>query len=203
MYIKKASRIANLTDARYFAAQGVHYLGFCLEEGNAHFIEPSAMRAIREWVEGPRIVGEFERASASVVRESAAFFGLDAVEVGHWETLSELAGLEVLLRLSGFSRPEEVAFVWEQAQPYAAYLVVELSREGAWAATQDTGRAAAWRQLCAQVPLLLDAPLPARMMVGLLEAVQPAGFAVSGSAEERPGVKSFEEVDALFDALNT
>ncbi|MCS7035067.1 MAG: hypothetical protein RMJ33_13595 [Saprospiraceae bacterium] len=197
----KASSIANLTDARYFAARQVSYLGFCLEEGHPRFIEPGDLQAIRAWVEGPKIVGEFERSPAEVVREAAAFFGLDAVEVSRLELLPDLVGLEVLLRLADVARPEAAAAAWEQAQPHAAYLLVALTREGAKAVLQDAIVASTWRQLCAQTPVLIDAPLPANAMAALLEAVQPTGFAISGSAEERPGFKSFEEVDALFEAL--
>lgn len=197
----KASRIANLTDARYFAAREVSYLGFCLEEGRAHFIEPGIMRAIREWVEGPRVVGEFEHSPAEVVREAASFFALDAVEVSRLELLPELAGLEVLLRLSSVEGPEAVAAAWAQAQPYATCLLVELTPESAREAMQTSSVTDAWQQVCAQVPVLLDAPLPAEDLATLLRAVQPAGFAVSGSDEERPGFKSFEEIDALFEAL--
>lgn len=197
----KASRIANLTDARYFAAREVSYLGFCLEEGHANFIEPGVMRAIREWVEGPRVVGEFEHSSAEVVREAASFFALDTVQVSRMELLPELAGLEVLLRLSGIENPEAVAAAWEQAQPYAVCLLVELTSESARAAVRARSVTDAWQQVCAQVPVLLDAPLPVGDLAALLRAVQPVGFAVGGSDEERPGFKSFEQIDALFEAL--
>ncbi|MBP6828235.1 MAG: N-(5'-phosphoribosyl)anthranilate isomerase, partial [Saprospiraceae bacterium] len=77
----KASRITNLTDARYFAAKEVDFLGFNLEEGTEDYLDPIYMKAIREWVEGPQIVGEFSAGSADVVREYASFFGLDAVQI--------------------------------------------------------------------------------------------------------------------------
>ncbi len=201
MYVK-ASRIANLTDARYFAAREVTYLGFCLDEHSAYFIEPAQMKAIREWVAGPRIVGEFEQSSAAVVREAAKFFALDAVQVSQVGWLSELQGLEVILRLEKVEKPDAIASLLEHTAPQVAFFQVEMTASAAQAAARDAIVAEAWRQLCVRVPVLLDAPLPANEMVALLTAVQPAGFALSGSAEERPGFKSFEDVDALFEALN-
>ena len=55
----KASQITNLTDARYFAAWGVEWLGFGLESGQDYFVTTAQMAAIKEWVEGPKMVGEF------------------------------------------------------------------------------------------------------------------------------------------------
>jgi len=44
----KASQITNLTDARYFAAWEVEWLGFNFDEGSAHYIPPVEMKAIKE-----------------------------------------------------------------------------------------------------------------------------------------------------------
>jgi len=201
MYVK-ASRITNLTDARYFAARGVTYLSFCLEERSVHFIEPAQMRAIREWVTGPRIVGEFDYFTAVEVREAAAFFSLDAVQVGCLDLLPALKGLEVLLRVGPVEGPEALSpFLKEQRGQPPAFYAVELTPQAAWAALNNTAQAQAWREIGTRLPLLLEATLPTDAFIALLSVVQPAGFSISGSAEERPGVKSFDEVDALFEAL--
>ena len=44
----KATAVMNLTDARYFAAKEVDYLGFNLEEGTEGYLDPMYMKAIRE-----------------------------------------------------------------------------------------------------------------------------------------------------------
>jgi phosphoribosylanthranilate isomerase len=46
----KASRVTNLTDARYFAARGASYIGFNLEEGTEDYLDPIYMKAIKEWL---------------------------------------------------------------------------------------------------------------------------------------------------------
>ena len=86
----KASRITSLTDARYFAAKEVDYLGFNLEEGTENYLDPMHMKAIREWVEGPKILGEFATATPHFAAEAAAFFELDAVQLNLGEHLSDL-----------------------------------------------------------------------------------------------------------------
>ncbi|MCS6929782.1 MAG: hypothetical protein NZM43_09820 [Saprospiraceae bacterium] len=200
MYIK-ASHIANLTDARYFAAREVNYLGFCLEENSPTSIEPAAMKAICAWVEGPSIVGEFGQADADVIRAAVEFFDLDAVQTSRLEVLPALKELEVIFQISKVDQPEDVAPILKSARPFAAFFLVELSESAARMALKDERVVQSWSALCNQAPLLFDIPLPALQTATLITAIQPAGFSLRGSAEERPGFKSFDEIDALFEAL--
>ncbi|HMX39199.1 MAG TPA: hypothetical protein PKD78_02690, partial [Saprospiraceae bacterium] len=108
----KASGVTNLSDARYFAAREVRFLGFNLDEGSAGYVEPSMLHAIREWVEGPLIVGEFSAAPIELVREAASFYRLDAVQVStdqHQPVLASLEGLTVLLHLPPDGTPDTAA----------------------------------------------------------------------------------------------
>jgi phosphoribosylanthranilate isomerase len=193
----KASRITNLTDARYFAAKEVAFLGFNLEEGTPDYLEPMYMKAIREWVEGPKVVGEFLHSPAEVVREAAAFFGLDAVEVSPRIALAPLNGLEVLLRVSANTDQTDRAVqdLFQAAAPFVEYYILDLTHAD-W-----RSRLALWQQLCANYTVLLHTTEPAATLPELIEALQPAGLSLSGGEEEKVGVKLFEDVDAVFDWL--
>lgn len=196
----KASSITNLTDARYFAAREVAYLGFNLEENSGDYLDPMYMKAIREWVQGPKIVGEFNRTPASVVRESAAFFGLEAVQVPLLDNLHDLAGLEVILYLSGGTSPEALASVLHRVAPSVACFLLDFSTPELTTSLQGE-QSDAWKNLFAKYPVLLDVQLPADELPALLQKLNPAGLALRGGAEERAGVKSFEEIDAIFEVL--
>ncbi len=118
-----ASSITNLTDARYFAAREVDFLGFNFEAGTPGYLDPMYMKAMREWVEGPRIAGEFSRAAAAVVREAAEFYGLDAVLLrgrAYLPELPTLAGLTVLLEADASRGIDAVTTVFQQAGPWVA-----------------------------------------------------------------------------------
>jgi len=54
----KASSITNLTDARYFAAMLVDYLGFQLDLSHDERINSEEFHGIKAWVEGPKIVAQ-------------------------------------------------------------------------------------------------------------------------------------------------
>ncbi|MFN0014947.1 MAG: hypothetical protein ACKVU2_10400 [Saprospiraceae bacterium] len=198
----KASSITNLTDARYFAAKEVAFLGFGLEEGTDGYLDPMYMKAIREWVQGPRIVGEFDQAPAAYVREAAAFFGLDAVQVTNPNVLPDLQGIETILLVSGTERADDLEPLLQQSIPFATRFLLDFSTPGLSDALLGT-QADAWKNLFARYPVLLDINVPVQSLPGLLQTLRPAGLALRGGAEERVGIKSFDEVDAIFDCLES
>ena len=89
----KASQVTNLTDARYFAAWEVEWLGFNFDQGSEHYIQPQSMKAIKEWVEGVQVVGEFSLASAEDINSAIELLDLDAVQVGMFTETSVLEAI--------------------------------------------------------------------------------------------------------------
>ncbi len=194
----KASRITNLTDARYFAAKEVDFLGFNLEEGTDAYLDPMYMKAIREWVQGPKITGEFSRSPAPVVREYASFFGLDAVQVtqAHRVQLPELEGLTVILALEPGAEPDSLEQMFHECAPYVAYFLVQFNP-----GTSPLQETEFWRKCAASYPLLLGGDIPGAEMPAILEQICPAGIGFTGGEEEQVGVKSFDEIEEIFELL--
>ncbi len=197
----KASHITNLTDARYFAAKDVQFLGFNLEAGTDGYLDPMYMRAIREWVEGPLIVGEFSQSPIAEVREAAAFFALDAVQVSasYLPELAVLEGLTVLLAVEADQETRALEALFQQAAPYTAHFVVHFSAKNN--AFPLAGQTEFWANLCAQYSILLHWDGPVAEFPALLAALQPAGLSLASGGEEQVGVKSFEEIEEVFDWL--
>lgn len=196
--IIKAARITNLTDARYFAAKDVAFLGFNLEEGTEGYLDPIYMKAMREWVEGPGIVGEYVHAPAEVVAESARFFALDAVQVpirNHSDNLDILAGVQVILHLEWPVLASDLLQICANKAAFVAYFLLDITPEH-WPIHKDL-----LKTLCAQYPVLLQIELPTETVQTILEEINPAGLNLSGGAEEKVGVKSFDELDTIFDFL--
>ena len=54
-----ASNIRNLTDARYFAAWMVEYMSFDITANSQAFIGPSNITEIIDWLAGPEFIGNF------------------------------------------------------------------------------------------------------------------------------------------------
>ena len=61
--IVKAGSITNLTDARFFAAYDVDFIGFNFDPKSPDYISPQNALAIKGWITGPKIVAELIRIS--------------------------------------------------------------------------------------------------------------------------------------------
>lgn len=196
----KASRITNLTDARYFAAKEVDFLGFNLEDGTPGYLDPVYMKAIREWVQGPKIVGEFDRTPAATVLEAANFYDLDAVQVTRTADLESLAGLELILAVPAVPDLPTLERLFATQAPFVTWFLLDFTAapEATAALSEQT---AGWRNLFANYPTLLDLDVPAADLPTLMNALQPLGLALRGGEEEQVGVKSFDTIEAVFDAL--
>ncbi len=200
----KSSRIAHLTDARYFAAKEVDYLGFNLEEGTEGYLDPMYMKAIREWVEGPKIVGEFRSTPTRVVREAAAFFGLDVVQVfaqNHGAHLAELEGLEVILEIG--VGEQGLPFSMLELQAFTAYADIFLFNFSDTKISKSTFYAEKgfWHEVFSLRPSLLQADIPAGDWPEILEMLGLAGLSLVGGEEEQVGVKSYDQIDDIFESL--
>jgi phosphoribosylanthranilate isomerase len=198
----KASRLTNLTDARYFAAKDVQFLGFNLEAGTPGYLDPMYMRAIREWVQGPLIVGEYAHAPVAEVREAAAFFGLDAVQVTaqYGPDLLQLAGLTVLLTVDADQDAATLEDLFRQAAPYVRHFILQFSTKND-IETSLGYEAEFWKKICTTYSVLLHWDGLAADLPGLLETWPLAGLSLTGGDEQQVGVKSFDEIEEIFEWL--
>lgn len=79
--IVKAGSITNLTDARFFAAFDVDYIGFCFDPQSPDYISPQNALAIKGWITGPKIVAEFANQDVDNINNIIQFFEPDIIEV--------------------------------------------------------------------------------------------------------------------------
>jgi phosphoribosylanthranilate isomerase len=206
----KVSSVSNLTDARYFAAKEVAWLGFCLQPGSSLYITPSNMLAIREWVGGVLSVGEFGMASGDDLMSAAVNYRLDAVQVGMFtplETLESLQGQTTIFR-EVVVQPDSTASSLRAEIQRAAHLVENT------VLSFLPGRIS-WRQLragkpfdveelqalCHDFQVFLELQWDSATLEEALRLVKPYGIVLHGGDEEKTGVKSFDELDELFEIL--
>jgi phosphoribosylanthranilate isomerase len=205
----KASSIQNLTDARYFAAWHVEWLGFSLELGHANYTRPQDVKEIKDWLVGPKIVGEFGFAQlVEEIEEAVTLLNLDAIQ------LSPFTEVALLERLQGHTILQEYSIAaWteladfkkraEQVGHLVDYFILDLAQHGlTWAALQRDSNALELLQfLCQEYALLLQIVCPPDQLGDFIATVQPHGLNLRGGEEERVGVKSFDDLDAVFETL--
>jgi len=206
----KASQITNLTDARYFAAWEVEWLGFNFDKGSENYIQPQVMKAIKEWVEGPKLVGEFSFASAEDIRIAKEMLELDMVQVGMF------VGEEVLKGLEGVPVIKEIVFHDEmtledlenhlqQFEPYLEFFLLNFDKNGITWEMIKNGQAKIspddLLKISQKHKMILSINFSGSTLSEILLLEGLVGINVVGGEEEKVGVKSFDELDEIFETL--
>ncbi len=169
----KVNKIEHLTDARYFAAAGVDYMGFQLDApGTNNEEEIRKIAAIKEWVSGPQIFVSAAKATEDIL-ENAFAKGIEIIEVSEKTALFGLDGFEWFLQTNKFDG--QLPKYHQQILPYQNWL--------------DAGKPKCW---------IKDFPLDD---ASKLAEDNILGLQIDGSAQEKTGLKSFELYDKLFESI--
>ena len=205
----KAGSVSNLTDARYFAALEVDWIGFNFERGHADFIDPVQAKAMIEWLEGPRFVGEFGSHTAEEVAMAIQNLDLDEIQlspitdaaIGNGQPVPVLREIVVDRDTTELDLSEYVARAGSNVEAF----VLDFSRNGiAWSALRDDTLRIPMHFLqtfCNRQRVIVDLPILPQEVDEMLELLMPYGLQVKGGAEEKVGYKSYEELDDLFEVL--
>lgn len=204
----KAGSITNLTDARYFAAREVEWLGFPIGMGEG-LIEPLQVKAIAEWVDGVKIVGEFGISKPDEILALCSQIGLDTVQVGMFflpSDLPELQNLTVIKELvAGFDFSESaIETHLAECADHCDYFLLNLSAEGhTWQQVENGVPFSAdfLKSLCKKYNIILQIDCLPDEVAKVLAEIRPYALSLSGGEEEKVGVKSFDELDGILDNL--
>lgn len=204
----KVSTITNLSDARYFAAQfNVEWLGFCLDEGSSDFMPAHLIMALSEWVVGPKITGEFGLQNEEQILDAINKIGLQAIQLPMFSTVDtqKIRSIVPVIR--------EIVVEKNAATTALDKLIGEMGDssdfilldfgKNSWSLNELLGHrdiSLDWLQrLCQKHNILIAVDYNPIQMQSLIEAVNPYGLCVKGGEEERPGYKSYDELNAFFD----
>ncbi len=207
--IVKAAEVSHLTDARYFAAWEVAYLGFPI--GTAGISLPE-VEAIRAWIEGPQIVGEWSPTDALPTAEDLATYRLDALQLSQIHTPMEIAAaaqiyeLPIWVEMIPAPSPtlaEDIRQFLEARKQFADCFVLNFAKAGIqWAALLDSTPITlqSLQTITANYPILLE--ISGTSPSSALQALPAlAGFSVRGGEEEKVGFKDFDELADFFEDL--
>lgn len=204
----KASSVTNLTDARYFAAWETEWLGFNLNTGSEYYIQPNTMKAIKEWVDSVKVVGEFDLQEAEEILAAADMLELDAVQVGTFssqETLQALYEQEVpVIKEVVVQDTGEFGAITAQLQAqevWVSHFLFDFQKNGiTWPDLLEDGLPEL-KDIAQTYPILVAMDVSAEQLETMLEELPINGISVRGGAEEKVGYKSFDELDDLFEAI--
>ncbi len=170
--IIKAGAITHLTDARFFAAYEVCYLGFCFDPESPDYISPQEALAIKGWISGPKIVAEFNNQDTENVVNIIRYLEPDVAELSAQYSSEEIAVIEDTEVLLAYRTS------WEHRNDVPNNMLYVLLNN----APPDAALAQNWM-------LHTDSE----------SALQHTMLQVKGSPEKETGVKSFDDIADLLE----
>lgn len=166
--------ITNLTDARYFAAWGVDYLSYNMMEGSPYFLTLEKVQEISGWVEGPK-----------TLIETNAIEYLEGVD----GNILQDAYSSLPLTKEAFFRTSLSEI--EKGMPNGNFILK---------ITEDnlTNLQQLPQEKLLGCQLFLDIT---DLDFKVLDELPEHGLVIQGGEEEKVGVKSYDELDVLYEWL--
>lgn len=183
----KVGSITNLSDARYCAGMGVHMLGFVTHTSHDAYLSPSLFQEMRGWFSGPLVVAEvYGIANRKELEYINTAYRPDMLEGGINE-LEQLLSADLPYILNTENETlQDVQSVLASIQP-PAYLIcgpryseTELSR------------------LMEHYKVLFRLP---ELNASEYLHLPVTGFVLSGTDEERPGLKDYKNLSEILEML--
>ena len=184
--------INNLSDARYCAGMGADKLTFVLDPNLPDHLDAKAMKELAGWIAGVELIGEFDQLSAPEINALAAECALDAVLLRSFRTMEELAEIAppVYLELNMANLPGQQSSLPSSPVGFVIELPDETSLFSATLATLATQR-----------PLWLGPGLHPEHARKLATQFPLAGLVFASGNEVKPGLRDFDQLEAMFEAL--
>ncbi|EIM77845.1 hypothetical protein A3SI_05684 [Nitritalea halalkaliphila LW7] len=198
----KINQVSNLSDARYCSGMYVDLLGFCMEEGQENYVSPETFQEIAGWVSGVGFVAEFTVSHPdSILAKVQSLPQVTHIQVREAHHLPLLAGSSyTLIFAQKVEAAAEIEALNAKAQSFENQEML-LLLESETLSLADAAVREAIQGLAAKVPVLLGFDLQAETLEGTLAELQVKGIALSGGQEIAPGLKDFDELADILEAL--
>ncbi|MDB5233513.1 MAG: hypothetical protein JWR44_506 [Hymenobacter sp.] len=184
--------INNLSDARYCAGMGADKLTFVLDPALPGHLDPKTVKELAGWIAGVELIGEFDQLSAPEINALAAECALDAVVLRSPRTAAELAEI---------APPYYLELTFAAAAQAALASVTSLGWLVELPDNLDAGSQAALVKLGRELPLWLGPGLDPERARNLATQMQLAGLSFPSGDEVKPGLRDFDQLEAVFEAL--
>lgn len=205
----KASSVSNLTDARYFAAWHVEWLGFDLTYEGLKTLPLTEVKEIKDWIEGPKIVGEIDVLDVTESQQIIDFLALEYIQVGMFAPVEHLNSLNVSsiikeVIIEPTTTTAELKSHLNTYFDYVDYFLINFDKNSIdWESLQssDLLNTSHLKQICEQYEIFISFDFNANNTSELITNLNPLGISVKGGIEEKVGFKSFDELDEVFEFL--
>ncbi|MBK0402885.1 hypothetical protein I5M27_07795 [Adhaeribacter sp. BT258] len=193
--------INNLSDARYCAGMGADLMGFNLDASHADHITEAAFKEITGWVSGIQLVGEFDEASVTEINEKAFNLNLDFIQLNKTYLIDEIRKIEKPVIQKVFINKDTIETeLVEMLELYHSDVNGFLIYSTDFTTIDDTN-CRLLRDIANRYKVIIGFGVEKSNLDYILEEINPFGIGMQGSDEIRPGLKTFDELEEIFEAL--
>lgn len=192
------SNITNLGDARFAAAEGIQYIGFCFDPESSNYIPPVKAKEIMDWVSGVKTIAGFGKQSIESITEISTLLEADAMEFENdfLPDALQQAGLPVFKKINTDTfTPQQLQKELDSYAPFAKAFHL-------YSASCGQPDYAFVKSLCENYPVIWGYELNKENANTVLQHINPYAINLSGTNEEKTGLKDFDGLSELLELLN-
>lgn len=198
----KISNVNNLSDARYCAGMYVNLMGFSLDENSEYFVSPVEFKEITGWLSGLQYVAEFKLSHPDqllkTLQEYEGFEWIQVAEKHHLQLLENSGyGLIYSFTIKQAADWEDILAFSKSLGEHEILLNLEADKEDH--VSEEEVKMIG--KLAANCEVLLGFGFDATTISHILEATGIKGISMKGGHEIRPGIKDFDELADILEAL--
>jgi phosphoribosylanthranilate isomerase len=201
----KICGITRLEDARYCAAAGADYLGFIQVNSSPRRVDAETAREIIQWVHGPQTVGVFMDVSIDEVNRTAETAGFDLVQLHGSETPEMCRSVErpviKTLRVGEQTSAAQIVAFANRYREFATFLLLDTYDRWVPGGTGTSFQHSVAADAIGEANFFIAGGIHSGNVAGVVASLDPYGVDVASGVESAPGLKDFEKVDRLFEAL--
>ena len=188
IYVK---RITNLSDARYCAGMGADLLGFVASPGHEDYVSPVAFKEIMGWVSGPRRVVELTDLPAGGFDEVISNYSPDLIHIS-FNVSSSLIIPDFPFIIEAVDVVGSVSNLKKLGGTKIEFIVAASSRTDS----------EILKIKALNSNLLIAMGKNEALLAGMLTRTGAAGIVLQGSPELRPGLKDYDHLSTVLEALD-
>ena len=197
----KINSVNNLSDARYCAGMYVHLMGFSLETYDKDYLSPEKFKELTDWLSGVEYVAEFQTAHPGNILETIRDYpGISYLQIQEKAHVQMLVNTSYAIILAQEIRNIDDILQLMAVVPSIKDYDVTLLLNGDFL-DLPTEFIPHIRALAEEATVLLGFGIHANTVEEILEQTSVKGIALSGGNEIKPGLKDFDELADILEAL--
>ena len=192
----KISNVTNLSDARYAAAVGIDYIGFCFDPASENYVAPIKAKEMIDWLSGSHIVGEFGNQSPEEIKDISELLNIDVVEVNNRILPDELLhiGKAIIKKIDLAEYNDEQ--LKNELQAYSSVCdAFHLFH------SKSNHEPHTLVNLASTFQIIYGFEITPTSVKSVIDTYKPFAINVSGGIEEKVGIKDFDELSDLLEVI--